>query len=90
MKLFEKIKSRDMKLDEAKKYQRMFKSNLSKIVRGRYKSKEQESALQNIKIFCESQESVIKLFNYYSTIAFEANYNTIHGKERRPDVAALL
>ena len=63
MNLFEKIKSGDMKLEEAKKYQKVFKSNLQEIVRGRYKSKEQESELQNTKMLYEEQESVVKLFN---------------------------
>ena len=64
MNLFEKIKSGDMKLEEAKKYQKFYrKSNLQEIVRGRYKSKEPESELQNTKMLYEEQESVVKLFN---------------------------
>ena len=33
-----------MKLEEAKKLQNVFRSNLNKISRGRYKAKEQKSA----------------------------------------------
>ena len=39
-----------MKLEEAKRLQHVFKSNLNKILRGRYKSEEQKSALENIKL----------------------------------------
>ena len=39
MKLFRKIKSGKMKLEEAKKLQNVFKSNLNKISRGKYKWK---------------------------------------------------
>ena len=49
-KLFDKIKSDEMKLEEAKKMQNVFKSNLNKISRGEYKSQEQKSAFQNIKL----------------------------------------
>ena len=54
-----------MKLEEAKKLQGVFKSNLNKISRERYKSKEQPSALENIKLRYELQEAVIKLLNYF-------------------------
>ena len=71
--LFEKIKSGDEKLEEAKKYKKVFKSTLKEIVRGRYKSKVQNSALQNIKMFYKAREPTIKLFNDYYTIASEAS-----------------
>lgn len=71
--LFEKIKSGDEKLEEAKKYKKVFKSTLKEIARGRYKSKVQNSALQNIKMFYKAREPTIKLFNDYYTIASEAN-----------------
>ena len=35
-----------MKLEEAKKLQNVFKSNLNEISKGRYKSEEQHSALK--------------------------------------------
>ena len=55
-----------MKLEEAKKLQNMFKTNMNEISKGRYKSEEQESALKYIKLFYESREVAIKLFNDYS------------------------
>ena len=55
----------------------MFKSNINKISRGRHKSEEQRSAIQNIKLFYESREAVIKLFNNYFSIAFDVKYKTI-------------
>ena len=61
-----------MKLQEAKNLQNVFKSNLNKISRGIHKSKEQKSALENIKLLYESRESVIKLFNDYFSIVSEA------------------
>ena len=57
-----------------KKPKNIFKSNLNEISRGRYKSKEQKSALENIKLFYESRQVVIKLFNDYSSIASEAKH----------------
>ena len=71
--LFEKIKSGDEKLEEAKKYKKVFKSTLKEIARGRYKSKVQNSTLQNIKMFYKAREPTIKLFNDYYTIASEAS-----------------
>ena len=46
IKRFEKIKSGEMKLEETKKLQNVFKSNLNEISKGRYKSEEQHSALK--------------------------------------------
>ena len=70
-----------MKLEEAKKtLQNVYKSNLNEISRGRHKSKEQKSALKNIKLLSESREAVIKLFNDYSSIVSEAKYKSIHGE----------
>ena len=58
----------------------MFKSNLNEISKGRFSSEEQKSALKNIKLLYESQEAVIKLFNDYSSITFEAKYKAKQGK----------
>ena len=69
-----------MKLEEAKKLQNVLKSNLNKISRGKYKSEEKESVLENIKLLYKLREAVIKLFNDYSSITSQAKYNTIHGK----------
>ena len=46
------------------------KSNLNKISK-RYKSEEQKSALENIKLPYKSQEAVIKLLNDYSSTVSE-------------------
>ena len=48
----------------------MFKSNLNEISGGGYKSEEQKSALENIKLLYESREAFIILFNDYSLIAY--------------------
>ena len=58
----------------------MFKLNLNEISSERYKSKEQKSALENIKLFYEPQEAVIKLFNDYFSIVSEAKYKLIQGE----------
>ena len=58
----------------------MFKSNLKEILRGRHKSKEQNSALEKIKLLCTSRKAVIKLFKDYSSIVSEAKYKSIHGE----------
>ena len=43
------------------KQQNVFKSNLNQILKkGRYKSKEQKSTLENIKFLYESRKAVIK------------------------------
>ena len=39
-----------MKIEEAKNMQNVFKLNLNKISKGRFKSEEQKSALKNIKL----------------------------------------
>ena len=69
-----------MKLEEEKKLQNVFKLNLNEISRGRHKSKEQKSALENIKLFYESREAVIKSFNDCSSIVSEAKCKSIHGE----------
>ena len=53
--LFIKIQSGEMKLEDAKEPQNIFKSNLNEISKGRFKSKEQKSALENIKMLYESR-----------------------------------
>ena len=77
---FEKIRSGEMKLAEAKKLQNVFKSNLNEISKGRYKSEVQESALKTIKLFYKSREVVIKLVNDYSSIMSEAKCKTKYGE----------
>ena len=43
-----------MKLEDAKEMQNIFKSNLIKMSRGRFKSKERKSGLENIRFLYES------------------------------------
>ena len=69
-----------MKLEEAKKLQNVFKSNLNEISKGRYKSEVQESVLKTIKLFYKSREVVIKLVNDYSSIKSEAKCKTKYGQ----------
>ena len=47
---FKKVQSSEIKLEEAKEQQNIFTSSLNKILRERFKSKEQKSALENIKL----------------------------------------
>ena len=80
IKLFEKIESGEMKLEEAKKLQNLFKSSLNEISRRRNKSKEQKSALENNKLLYELREAVIKLFNDYFSVVPEVKYKSIYGE----------
>ena len=54
-----------MKLEEAKKLQNVFKSNLNEISRGRNKSEEQKMSLENFKLLYESRQP---LLNYLTII----------------------
>ena len=69
-----------MKLEKAKELQSAFKSNLNDISRGKYKTKEQKNALENIKLLYKSRETVIEIFNDYFSIVFEAKYKTFMEK----------
>ena len=62
------MQSGEMKLEDAKELQNIFKSNLKKISKWRFKSKEGKSTLENIELLYESWQAVIKLFNDYSAI----------------------
>lgn len=55
IKLFQKIKTVDMKLEKTKKYQFVFKLNIKEIKC----KKVQKSALQNIEMFCNGHHKVI-------------------------------
>ena len=54
-----------MKLEDAKKQQNEFKSNLIQTLKGRYKSEEQNNALESIKLLYESRKAVIESFHKY-------------------------
>ena len=66
------MQSGEMKLEDAKELQNIFKSNLKKISKWRFKSKEGKSTLENIELLYKSWQAVIKLFNDYSAILSEA------------------
>ena len=70
-----------MKLENAKKLQNVFKLNLNEKSRGRNKSEQLKSALENIRLIYESRESVIELFNDYWSIISDAKCKKIQGKE---------
>ena len=61
-----------MKLEDSKELENIFKLTLNEISKWTFKSKEQKSALENIKVLYISRQAVIKLFNDYSSIASEA------------------
>ena len=67
-----------MKLQEAKKLQNVFKSNLNEILREKHKKKEKKSALEKIKLLHKSREAVIKSFNDYPSIVSYAKSKLIH------------
>ena len=67
------MQSGEMKLGEAKKLQNVFKLNINEISKARWKSKEQNNALENIKLPYESWEAIIRLFNDYSWIVLKLN-----------------
>ena len=51
-------------------------------MKGRYKSKYQKSTIKNIKIFSQSREKVIKLFDDYSIIVSDTKYILNYGGEQ--------
>ena len=74
------MKSGEMKLEEARKLQDKFKSNLNGISRGRNKSKEQKNALEYIKLLYKSREAAIELLNDYHSVISEAIFQLYHLK----------
>ena len=69
-----------MKLEEPKKLQNVFKSNLNKVSKRRYESEEKSIASKCIKFLYESREPIIKLFNDYTLTMSEVKYKTKHGE----------
>ena len=59
--------------------QNIFKPNLNKITRRRFKSKDKR-CIKNIKLLHDSLQSVIKLFNCYSTVVSEAKSKVKNGE----------
>ena len=77
---FRKIKPHEIMLEDTKELQNIVKTNPSDISKENFKSEEQKSALQNIKLLYKSRQAVIKLFNEYTSVASEANYKTKYGE----------
>ena len=69
-----------MKLEDAKELQNILKSSLKEISKRRLKSKEQKSALENLKLLYESRQAVNKLFNEYSSISSETKPKVKYGE----------
>ena len=63
-----------MRLENAKELQNIFKSNLNKISKGRFKSEQQKRALENVKLLYKSRQVVFKFFNEYSLIASQSKH----------------
>ena len=53
---------------------------MNEISKGRFKSEEQKSALENIKLLYKSRQAVIKLFDNFSLIISEALAHVKAGK----------
>ena len=64
----------------ATKLHKIFNSNLNQVSKGTFKPTEQRSALKTIKFHYKSRQSVIKLFNDYSSITSEAKHEVKYGK----------
>ena len=62
---FSKIKFGEIKLEDAKQLQNIFKTNLNNVSKGRFKSEEQRGALENIKLLYDSRQAVL---NYLMNI----------------------
>ena len=76
-----------MKLEEAKKLQNIFKSNLNKISRGRFKSKEQKSALKISNCFTSHEKL---LLNYLIVnLQLYLRLNTKQNMEKNPKYKLL-
>ena len=65
MELIRKIKSDEMKLEEIKKLQNIFKSNLNEISIGRFKLKEEKGSVESIKLLTSHEKL---LLNYLMII----------------------
>ena len=66
-----------MSLEKAEEEQKELKSEISDILNEKNKRVRQVYAINNIKTLYESREKVIKLFDDYSRIIWEAKYKTI-------------
>ena len=69
-----------MKLEDARKLQVIFESNLNQISKASFKSKEQKRSLENIKLLYNSRQATIELLNEYSLIASETKHKAKYGE----------
>ena len=69
-----------MRLENAEELRNIFKSNLIKISKGRFKSEQQKSALENVKLLYKSRQVVFKFLNKYSLIASESKHKAKYGE----------
>ena len=69
-----------MKLEDARKLQVIFESNLNQISKASFKSKEQKRSLENIKLLYNSRQAAIELLNEYSLIASETKHKAKYGE----------
>ena len=82
-----KIKPGNTDLEETKKKkkkkkQNVFDLNLNAITKGRYKSEEQRSTLENIELLYDVRDAAIKLSNDYYLIQSKAKYESIREEGR--------
>ena len=80
--LIRKIKNGSIDLEKVRKNFKKYKSNLIETWRGKwkYKPEEQESTKENLNMFFEAREKVIKFFDNYATILSKAKYEAKYGK----------
>ena len=69
-----------MKLEDARKLQVIFESNLNQISKASFKSKEQKRSLENIKLLYNSRQAAIELLNEYSLITSETKHKAKYGE----------
>ena len=77
-----KIKNGSIDLEKAKENQKEFRLNLGETPKRKwdYKSEEQKSTMNKIKVFYKAREKIIKLFDDYTTILSKTKNETKHVK----------
>ena len=67
-------------LERVKRNQNEYKSGLNETKNRKNKSKKQKSSLYNIETLYKSRNKVIKFFNDYSSMVYEATFKVTHEK----------
>ena len=67
-------------MEGARKIQRGFKSDLSEIKIGRYKSQEQENALKRFEMLYNAPEKAVDIYGVYPAIVSDAKHSSFHEK----------